>query len=251
MSTALTSFILAVQFLTRLPTPQIRDFEPAALSRASGFFPAVGLLVGFLLALVLWAGTAIDPWVGAVLTLGAWAFITGALHLDGLSDLADALGAAHSDETRFHEVLKDPHIGTFGVVTLIVQLAVKLVLLMVLAEHGFYWLLIPLCAWARLGPVFWAHFLPVLRPPSAKEGLDLEGMGERFSWEINPLTPWAWAAALLISAWAAPAFLAAPFVLLIWAAYLQVRLKGQTGDALGAGIEVSESLLLLACVIFL
>lgn len=247
MTAPLTSFILAVQFLTRLPTPQVREFEPAALSRASSFFPAVGFFVGAVLALVLWAGSLIDPWAGAVLTLGTWAFITGALHLDGLSDLADALGAAHADETRFHEILKDPHIGTFGVVSLIVQLAAKLVLLMLVAEQEVFWVLIPLCAWARLGPLFWAHFLPVLRPSSA----ETDGMGERFSWEINPITPWAWAAALLVFAWGAPAFLAAPFILLIWGAYLQIRLKGQTGDSLGAGIEVSESLLLLACVLFI
>ncbi|WOF72608.1 adenosylcobinamide-GDP ribazoletransferase [Parvibaculaceae bacterium PLY_AMNH_Bact1] len=246
MNKPLISFILAVQFLTRLPTPQINGFEPAALSRVSGFFPAVGLIVGVLLSLVLWSGSLIDPWAGAALTLGAWAFITGALHLDGLSDLADALGAAHGDETRFHEVLKDPHIGTFGAVALIVQLAMKLTLLMLIAEQELFWVLIPLCAWSRLGPLFWAHFLPVLRPASA----ETDGMGERFSWEINPITPWAWAALLLISAWGAPAFLAAPFVLLVWGAYLQIRLKGQTGDCLGAGIEVSESLLLLACVVF-
>eukprot|EP00913_Durusdinium_trenchii_P005075 g4721.t1 len=218
----------------------------AAVS-ANPCFPAVGLIVGSLLALVLWSGSLIDPWVGAVLTLGAWAFVTGALHLDGLSDLADALGAAHADETRFHEVLKDPHIGTFGVVSLIVQLAVKLVLLILIAEQELFWVLIPLCAWARLGPLFWAQYLPVLRPQST----EAQGMGERFSWEINPLTPWAWAALLLVSAWGAPAFLAAPFILLVWGAYLQIRLKGQTGDSLGAGIEVSESLLLLACVIFI
>ena len=150
------------------------------------------------------------------------------------------------DEPRFHEVLKDPHIGTFGVVSLIVQLAVKLVLLMLIAEQELFWVLIPLCAWARLGPLFWAHYLPVLRPPSN----EAEGMGERFAWEINPLTPWTCAALLLLSAWSAPAFLAAPFSLLVWGSYLQIRLKGQIGDSLGAGIEVSESLLLLACVMF-
>ena len=139
MTAPVTSFILAVQFLTRLPTPQVDAFEPTALSRASTFFPAVGLLVGLLLMLILWGGSLVDPWVGAVLALAAWTFITGALHLDGLSDLADALGAAHGDETRFHEVLKDPHIGTFGVVTLIVQLAAKLVLLMLLAEREIFW----------------------------------------------------------------------------------------------------------------
>jgi len=247
MNTPLTSFILAVQFLTRLPTPQIAEFESASLSRASGFFPAVGLLIGVLLSLTLWSGSLIDPWAGAILTLAAWAFITGALHLDGLSDFSDALGVAHSDPDRFHAVLKDPHIGTFGVVTLVVQLAAKLVLLMLLARMELFWVLIPLCAWARLGPLFWASYLSVLKLPAA----ETSGSGERFSSEITKAAPWAWAATLLLAAWVAPAFLAAPFILLVWGLYLHLRLGGQTGDALGAGIEVSESLLLLACVIFL
>lgn len=247
MSRTVTSFILAVQFLTRFPTPQITDFEPASLSRASVFFPVVGLLVGALLSVTLWSGSQIDPWLGAVLTLAAWAFITGALHLDGLSDLADAMGAAHGDPERFHAVLKDPHIGTFGTVTLVVQLATKLVLLMLLAQMELFWLLIPVCAWARLGPLFWAHYLPALKAQSA----DTSGSGERFAWEIAPASMWTWATVLLFFAWFAPAFLTAPFILLVWGLYLQLRLAGQTGDALGAGIEVSESLLLLTCVIFL
>jgi len=247
MSYSLTSFILAVQFLTRIPTPHITEFEPASLSRASGFFPAVGLLIGALLSLTLWSGSLIDPWAGAVLTLAAWAFITGALHLDGLSDLTDALGAAHGNPERFHEVLKDPHIGTFGAVALIVQLAAKLIFLMLLAQMDLFWVLIPLCAWARLGPLFWAHYLTALKPPSA----ETSGSGERFGWEITVITPWVWTVALLLTAWFAPAFLAAPFILLVWGLYLQLRLGGQTGDTLGAGIEVSETGLLLACVIFL
>jgi len=247
MSTPLQSFILAVQFLTRIPTPQVSDFSPSSLSRASGFFPAVGLLIGVLLSATLYAGQVVDPWVAAILTLALWSFVTGALHLDGLSDLADALGAAHANPERFHDVLKDPHIGTFGVVTLIVQLFLKLVLLMLLARSGQVWLLIPLCAWARLGPLFWAHYLPVLKPSGGAS----EGSGERFSWEINSAALWGWAGVLLLGGLVFPPLLAGPLVLGFWGLYLHRRLGGQTGDALGAGVEVSETLLLFACVVFL
>ena len=247
MSAPLQSFILAVQFLTRIPTPQVSDFSPASLSRASGFFPAVGLLIGFLLTATLYAGLSVDPWIAAILTLALWSFVTGALHLDGLSDLADALGAAHAAPERFHDVLKDPHIGTFGVVTLIVQLLLKLVLLMLVARSGQVWLLIPICAWARLGPLFWAHYLPVLKPSDSTA----EGSGERFSWEISSAALWGWAGVLLLAGLAFPPLLAGPLVLGLWGFYLHRRLGGQTGDALGAGVEVSETLLLFACVVFL
>jgi len=241
------SFILAVQFLTRIPTPQIHDFQPSSLGRSSGYFPLVGLVIGGILAATLYAGSLVDPWIGAVLTLSVWVMITGALHLDGLSDLADALGASHANPDRFHDVLKDPHIGTFGVAALVSQMLLKLVLLALIARSGQIWLIVLICAWARLGPLFWAHYLPVLKPSNSAS----EGSGERFSWEISAATPWLWSCVLLLGVLMSPAFVFGPFALGIWALYLHWRLGGQTGDALGAGIEVTETLLLLACVVFL
>src|SRR3546814_8709594 len=55
--------------------------------------------------------------------------ITGALHLDGLSDLADARGAAHGDRDKLLTVLADPHVGSFGVTVIVLQLLAKAVLL--------------------------------------------------------------------------------------------------------------------------
>ena len=255
MNGAFRSFILAVQFLTRLPTPQVDGFQPDALSRSSGYFPLVGGLVGCFVAAAMWAGSFLDPLLGASFALAVWVAVTGALHLDGLSDMADAMGAAHSDPTRFHAVLKDPHIGTFGVVTLAVQLILKLSLLWMLAREGAYLLLIPLCAWSRLGPVLWAHYLPVLRPAvmdtSGDSSGDTPSSGERFAWRISPVVLWAWVVALLAAAWLSPAFLFAPAVLFGWGVYLHVKLGGQTGDLLGAGVEISETLLLFITIIII
>lgn len=229
--------ILAIQFLTRLPTPPVRDFQPADLVRAAIWFPLVGLLIGALVAAALWAGAQIDPWLGALLALLAWVWVTGALHLDGLCDLADALGAAHGDPERLLRVLADPHVGAFGVVALVLQLLAKLVLLMLLARFELFWAVPLIPAWARLGPLVWA------RLPSIKQGL-----GERFAWSC-PL--WAialWALTLLPASLLYPALLAAPVLILVWRGYLLKRLGGMTGDALGAGVEVLESGLLLILV---
>ena len=95
------SFSHALQFLTRLPAPPIGVFDPADLSRSALWFPVVGAIVGAVVAAALWTGALASPWIGALLALAAWVWVTGGLHLDGLSDVADAVGAAHRSPGRF------------------------------------------------------------------------------------------------------------------------------------------------------
>lgn len=234
--------ILAVQFLTRLPTPAVRDFEPALLARSVSWFPLVGLLLGALLSALVSAGQLVDPWLAALLGLLGWMALTGGLHLDGLADMADGLGAAHRDPQRFLAVLKDPHLGSFGVLTLIGQCGAKLVLLMLLARSqpgiALYPLLLLVPAWARWGVYLWQGL-----PPLAS------GMAEQFGWQRSRRAPWLNLIILAtLSAWLAPLLLLAPLLCLAYRFWLQRRLGGVTGDCLGAGIELVESGLLLLLV---
>ena len=121
-------FVLALQFLTRLPLPAVKA-DDATFARSMRWFPAAGLVVGLVLFVGLWLGNLLDPWTGALFGLVAWVGVTGALHLDGLADLADASGALHKGRERLREVLADPHVGSFGVVAIALQLLAKLVLL--------------------------------------------------------------------------------------------------------------------------
>ena len=232
--------ILAIQFLTRLPTPQVKDFRDDDLSRAAVYYPLVGAIIGVLLALPLYALDG-RPWLAGVLALLLWVWVTGALHLDGLGDVADAFGAAHRDPQRFLDVLKDPHMGVFGVVTLIMQLLLKFVLLTELAVGPLWFGIVLVPAWARWGTLWWSRLLPSLHGA---------GMAERFSWQLSLRSMWLWAVLLaavtLFTAW--PLLLALGLVPLI-AAYWRRRLGGISGDCLGASVEVSESLLLLALVL--
>jgi adenosylcobinamide-GDP ribazoletransferase len=234
-------FLLAVQFLTRLPVPAGRDFDPGALARSAIWFPAVGLLLGGLIAAVAWLAGRVDPWLGALLGLAAWLWLTGGLHLDGLADLSDALGAAHRDRERFLTVLADPHLGAFGAMALGLQLLAKLVLLMLALKLGAsLWLLVLIPAWARLGALWWSASLPSLKP----------GLGERFAWRVGGGGVGLWLAGLWVpTLWLDPLLAPLPLILLGWRWFLLRKVGGMTGDCLGAGVEVTESLaLLLVCV---
>ena len=236
----LRSLVLAFQFLTRLPMPAVDRIEPRDLSRSSLFFPLVGLVIGLVLAGLMWTILPRGPWLAAAVVLIGWTWVTGALHLDGLGDIADAMGAAHGKPERFFEVLKDPHAGNFAVVAIALQLMAKLVLLAHMPASDALWPLIIVPAWARWGALVWSAMLPALR----------EGLGHDLGQSSNIYGIAIWALILSAASFAfSPALLAALIAVPAIGLYWRWRLGGITGDGLGASVEVSEALL-LAVVVF-
>ena len=231
-------FILALQFLTRLPTPRV-EADGDAFARSMRWFPAVGLVIGTLVAAAAWAAMHVDPWTGALAALVVWVAVTGALHLDGLSDLADASGAAHKDRERLLAVLADPHVGSFGVVAIVIQLIAKLVLLHALVEHQMLVALILVPFAARIGPLAWTRWLPSLH----------DGLASRFRLAVRPVDIAIWAVLLIASAWFAPPILIAPILIAGWGWWLRHRIGGISGDGHGAGIELVETGLLVALLV--
>jgi len=237
---SLREFWIALQFLTRLPTPRVEDSRPDDLARASVWFPAAGLVIGACLAVVARLLHAADPWIVALAVLAAWIWITGALHLDGLGDVADAFGASHGKPERFVAVLGDPHAGSFAVVAITLQIAAKLVLTAELATGPTAWALVLVPAWARWGTLVCNKTLLSLKP----------GLGASIANSVGWNVIAAWALALAIAALAgAPPTLIAIALVPVVAFYWQWRLGGITGDCHGASIEVTETLLLGACVL--
>jgi adenosylcobinamide-GDP ribazoletransferase len=223
---------LATQFLTRVPVPALEDFSAAELSRAAAWFPLVGLAIGGVVSVIIFVCAHRSTCAAAALGLLAWVWLTGALHLDGLADLSDALAAAHRDARKFFTVLADPHLGAFGVVSIVLMLILKVTGLAQLSVPALLALpLIP--AWARLGPLAWSRWLQPLKPG---HGAHLNG-----GWIVF------WAVILLgVSAAVAPILCAAPLVIAAWGGWLRWRLGGTTGDCLGAGVEITEVVLLYA-----
>lgn len=230
--------VLAMQLMTCLPLPPVKADE-GDFAAAIRWFPATGMVVGACVAGGLMLGGRVDPWAGALLALLVWVAMTGALHIDGLADIADAVGAAHGNRTKLSLVLADPHVGSFGVTTVALQLLTKLVLLRLCAELVPAWWLIGVAMAARMGPLFWSRWLPPLH----------EGLASRFRDGVRPVHLLGWSGVAMLFAWWMPGLLIVAALIPAWALWLRARIGGISGDGHGAGIEIVESALLAVLVL--
>src|SRR5687767_7053569 len=111
--------------MTILPIRLPEDWSAGDSGRAAVWYPLVGVVIGAITWLI-WKGAIIifPPLAAGILTLVVWVVLTGGLHLDGLADCCDGLLASTTVERRL-EIMKDPHMGAFGVTGLILVLMLK------------------------------------------------------------------------------------------------------------------------------
>jgi adenosylcobinamide-GDP ribazoletransferase len=250
-------FFIALQFLTRLPVPRWVGWQPQWLHHSARHFAAVGLLVGGFAALVLWAAAHLWPALVAVLlSMAATVWLTGSFHEDGLADTCDGLGGAVSRE-RALAIMKDSRLGTYGAVGLLLVLALKAAALHGLATRdlGVTLAALPLShAWSRAATVLLLRLLPYggdLEHAKAKPlAQQVDGLG------LVVTLVWCGLAAGVASVFIAPQGLLAAAVAVVvvslWMArWLQQRLDGYTGDALGATQQFSELAVYLALLAML
>lgn len=122
-------FFGAIRFFTRLPVPGWVGHSAEALNHSARYFPAVGLLVGGIGALVYWLAMHLWPQpVAVLLSMAATIYATGAFHEDGLSDTVDGLGGGW-EKARILDIMKDSRVGSYGVVAMVLALLGKFVLL--------------------------------------------------------------------------------------------------------------------------
>jgi adenosylcobinamide-GDP ribazoletransferase len=241
------SFFAALSFMSRLPVPArwSRGLEIDEYERGIVTFPLVGLLLGAIAGLVM---LALHAWCGlplaALLAVLALALLTGGFHLDGLADTCDGIFSARRRE-RMLEIMRDSRLGTHGGLALIFVLVAKILVISELALRGTSMLaaLAAACAVARGMSV-----LLMYRQRYARE----QGLGNVF---IGKVTFRQTVITLALSLVLATLLLglhglaAAVITLLaVWALgqALKRTLGGQTGDTLGAVIELGEVIFLLA-----
>ena len=148
----------AMQFLTRIPLATRTIFDNKDYANSLAWYPVIGLVLGGLVWLpgVALAGLSSTS-LTAALVLAVWVLLTGALHLDGVADCADAWVGGFGDREKTFQILKDPRSGPIAVVVLVLVLLIKWAALEVLlgSEHWSIIWLIPLLARGAMPYIFW------------------------------------------------------------------------------------------------
>jgi len=238
----LRQFLIAVQFLTRLPVPARLATTEEEIGQAASFFPLVGVMVGGGTAGVYLLALRVVSFPAAVLlALGFAAFITSGFHEDGLADTFDGLGGGWTRE-RALEIMRDSRIGTYGALALIFLILGKYTFLnaleplhvwrwIIVAHTASRWTVLPLCRW-----------LPYARP---------EGQGKLVAKQITSsallIGSLSFLLSLLLFPWrtALIALSVTIVVTLFSGLYYRRRLVGITGDCLGATNQMTELALYL------
>lgn len=230
---------IAFGFLTRLPV-RIAHVDRAAQASSLKWYPVVGAVIGLLLTASATLLRGLPALPAAALLLVTWVALTGALHLDGLADTADAWIGGLGDRERTLTIMKDPRSGPAGIVALVLVLIVKFAGLATLANP---WMLVLPPLLARAAIVAWFLTTPYVR--AAGLGDPLRGApaaGCHVAIACTALACLAFGSAGLVSLAVALA------TAWCWRRAVLARLGGFTGDTAGALVELVEAATLVALV---
>jgi adenosylcobinamide-GDP ribazoletransferase len=232
-------FLCAIQFLTRLPVPALKNFEAEWITRSALYFPVVGIIVGGLCGLMLMGASYI--WAGALpilLALGVGILVTGAFHEDGLADTADGLGGGHDKNHRL-AIMKDSRIGTYGALALVLCFSLKFAALASFQPHMAAMMLLAAHAAGRAVAVVVMGVLPYA--------------GEKDTAKSKPVAvgvkPWEYCVGLIFGVLplvllpvypALTGIVAGSCLALLMAITARRLIGGYTGDVLGAVEQVFE-----------
>ncbi|TFD92927.1 adenosylcobinamide-GDP ribazoletransferase [Jeotgalibacillus sp. R-1-5s-1] len=248
--------LLMVQFFTVIPLRQEIRMDHKSVPWMISFLPVAGLLISSVLYSVVWLAEGLfsaSPLMIAFLVWISLIMLTGGLHLDGWTDMSDAYFSYRSLEKR-HEILKDPRVGAFGVLSLIVLLTAKLILLIDLANRDLIdavWLF-----WMLVLSRTVAGLLLINSPLARTEGLAFFFRGfldQKDSWKVGAVCIMLVLTGLLVSVGLWPLLLLLSAGALLFSLcslhFFKKEFGGFTGDSLGACIEGGElwSLILVWC----
>jgi len=238
------SFLAALCFLTIFPVPAawLKGHEDRATQGYSIlFYPLVGLLLGLVLLASIFFLSVFDSLLATALLVMVWVIVTGALHLDGLADTADAWLGGHGDRDKTLSILKDTHAGVAAIVAIVLLLIIKILALNDINSNLLFAVLVTpiLSRTAVIGLLLTTNYV--------REN----GIAEKMIVAMPRQLAWAMIAAvgllaLVVLQWKAIYILVSiVLAVFLYRIMLVRRLGGTTGDTAGALIEIIEVLVLL------
>lgn len=248
MKKTLNRFLIALQFLTIFPVKIKASLSEPDYGKSILWFPVVGCMVGVFLGLILFILWPLPYIVRVAIVLVASVIITGAIHLDGLADTADGFYAGRYDRAHILEVMRDSHIGVMGVLALASVLLLKFSFMFSLQEVVLYKVLVLMSIFSR-----WAQGLACFAANYArKEGKARLFM--KYSDKTSVITGaliTAVSFVVLMGVKGVIIFTLSSGIVYSFIAYVKRRIKGMTGDTIGATNEIAElSVLFIALMLF-
>ena len=244
-----TEFKICLGLLTRLPAGVDPTISPSIIARSSRWFPAVGALVGMLSAGTLYLAilVGLPNMVAALIAIGFSILLTGALHEDGLADVADGFGGGSNREAKL-EIMRDSRVGTYGVLALILTVGLRGALLVALMNIGLgaaAMAMIVAASTSRLTLVLLMNRLPAAR----RDGMAVNA-GKPDTGSVRTACGLALASLLVLTGWQAMlvTIIATLAACTASGALARRQIGGQTGDVLGAGQQTTEICVLVGLV---
>ncbi|MEL6689599.1 MAG: adenosylcobinamide-GDP ribazoletransferase [Pseudomonadota bacterium] len=223
----------AVGFLSRLPVRVDGDWAMARGARNTWAYPVAGAVLGVILCAVAWVFSGLGAAFAAAFALASLVIVTGGLHEDGLADTADGLWGGWTPARRL-EIMKDSRIGAYGVMALALTLLLRWLGLGAAISAENWWALIAVPAASR------AAMVPLMALPHARPGGVSATVGRPPASAI--LIAVLLGAVAMIGLGGAGVLALVVICLLAAAIALvaQAKIRGQTGDILGATQQVTE-----------
>ncbi len=239
MKNIFSGFSLSMNMLTTLPFFKVHKFFDGINGYAVMFYPLIGFILGSILYGVNYL---LEPYLVSthlhIILFALWVLLTGALHLDGLSDAIDALFVS---KKRAIEVMKDPHVGAMGMTFTGVFLLLKA---SALWHLNALWALPIILMYARFNVVLAIYFVPYIRE---------NGMSSLAKKEFNSSQLFISVLIVFLSAVLFTKGLILVFISLLSLWFFKIfftkRFGGFSGDLYGFMIEVTELILLHAVLL--
>ncbi len=243
MPNKLRAFFVAVQFLSALPVGKQAAPSEKEIGLSLSCYPFVGIILGAILCLAsLLISTLFPSLLSAALILTVWVILTGALHIDGFADSADAWMGGLGSKERTLRLLKDPTSGPIAITATILLLLLKLLAIEAIIVSQNTWLLIWPLIFARIS----AGLLFVSTPYARKSGL-----GSAIAEHKQDSQIWLGSSIIILVSCYFLGLMILPLLIVSSLSFcylrsrMMKRLNGCTGDTAGAMIEIIECTTLL------